>query len=81
MTHASNTPGVSAGDRLVVHAHHLGDAERDAEILEVLGEGGPYRVRWQNDGHESIIYPSSDVRVEHFPAPRKTRRRPAGGGA
>ena len=81
MSHPSNAPGVSPGDRLVVHAHHVGDAERDAEVLEVLGEHGPYRVRWQDDGRESIIYPSSDVSVEHFPAPRSPRRAPAGGGS
>ncbi len=66
MTIARNVRSVSAGDRLVVHAHRIGKAQRDAEILEVLGECGPYRVRWQNDGRESIIYPGSDVSVEHF---------------
>lgn len=78
MQHEDKTPGVSAGDRLVVHAHHLGGVERDAEILEVLRDGGAYRVRWQDDGHVSIVYPSSDVRVEHFPSP--ARRRGAGDG-
>jgi Domain of unknown function (DUF1918) len=78
MAKKNNTPEVSVGDRLVVHAHHLGDAERDAEILEVLGQGGPYRVRWQDDGRVSIIYPSSDVGVEHFPA--STRRHQSGDG-
>lgn len=60
------------GDRLVIHAHHEGEAERDAEILEIRGQDGepPYRVRWQADGHESIFYPGSDARVEH-PARRR----------
>jgi hypothetical protein len=54
----------AAGDRLVVRAHHLGEPERDAEILEVLGTNGapPYRVRW-DDGHESVVYPGSDVYI------------------
>jgi Domain of unknown function (DUF1918) len=78
MARTSKTPGVSVGDRLVVHAHHLGEAERDAEILAVLAEGGPYRVRWQDDGRVSIIYPGSDVSVEHFPA--STRRHQRGDG-
>lgn len=30
-----------ASDRLVVHAHHLGEPARDAEILEVRGPRGP----------------------------------------
>jgi hypothetical protein len=59
---------VTAGDRLVVRGHHVGDAERDGEVLEVLGEDGPYRVRWSDDGHESLLYPGSDVYIEHFPA-------------
>lgn len=63
---------IQAGDRLVVRAHRQGDMPRDAEILEVLGDNGPpYRVRWESDGHESIIYPGSDATVEHFPSRRK----------
>ena len=62
----SNTPIAAPGDRLVVHSHHLGEPPRDAEILEVRGPDGPYRVRW-DDGRESIVYPGSDVTVEHFP--------------
>jgi hypothetical protein len=55
----------AAGDRLVVRPHHLGESERDAEILEVLGTHGgpPYRVRWTDDGHETVVYPGSDVYV------------------
>ncbi len=36
------------GDELVVKAHHLGEAEREGEIIEVLGADGapPYEVRW-----------------------------------
>jgi Domain of unknown function (DUF1918) len=57
-----------AGDRLVVHAHHVGERGRDAEIVEVLGEDGgpPYRVVWQDTGTQSIFFPSSDAHVEHF---------------
>ena len=64
----SSAPSVKAGDRLVVHAHHQGTPPLDAEILEVLGQNGPYRVRWESDGHESILYPGSDASIEHFPA-------------
>lgn len=60
----------SPGDRLVVRGHHQGELPRDAEILEVLGEDGapPYRVRWEDDGHESEVFPGSDSYVQHFPA-------------
>jgi hypothetical protein len=56
------------GDRLVIRGHHQGEPERDAEILEVLGEHGapPYLVRWQDDGHVSRLYPGSDAYVEHL---------------
>jgi Domain of unknown function (DUF1918) len=55
------------GDRLVIQGHHEGEPKRDAEILEVRGPDGgpPYRVRWQDDGHESIYYPGSDSFVQH----------------
>jgi hypothetical protein len=60
----------SAGDRLIVHGHHLGEPERDGEILEVIGPQGapPYLVRWE-DGRVSTLYPSSDVFVQHFEHP------------
>jgi len=57
----------SAGDRLVVRGHHQGDPQRDGEILQVLGENGapPYLVRWE-DGHESEVFPGSDIFIQHF---------------
>jgi hypothetical protein len=58
----------SPGDQLVIRGHHFGEAERDAEILEILGDDGapPYLVRWEDDGHVSKLYPSSDAFVRHF---------------
>lgn len=76
MSTHQNRPTVAAGDRLVVHAHHLGDAVRDAEVLEVRGPGGPYLVRWQDDGHVTLIYPGPDATIEHFP--RKAAARETG---
>lgn len=60
------------GDVIAIHGHHVGEAERTGEVLEVLGESGHehFRVRWE-DGRESIFYPSSDAVVR--PA-RKTRK-------
>lgn len=59
----------SAGDRLVIKGHYVGEPDRDAEILEVRGEDGgpPYRVRWEEDGHEGLFFPGSDAVIEHFP--------------
>ncbi|MDA8309650.1 MAG: DUF1918 domain-containing protein [Actinomycetota bacterium] len=57
------------GDRIVIRSHHLGEPERDGEILEVHGVDGapPYLVRW-SDGEEGLFFPGSDAAVEHFPA-------------
>lgn len=58
------------GDRLVIKRRSLGARERDAEIIDVLGESGapPFRVRWQDDGHESEIFPGADAYIEHLNA-------------
>ncbi len=58
------------GDRLVIQPHHLGEPERDGEILEAHGPGGgaPFLVRWQDNGRVSLFYPGSDARVERLVA-------------
>lgn len=60
------------GDRLVVRGHHQGEPQRDGEILKVLGEHGapPYLVRW-SDGHESEVFPGSDIFVQHLGDPEE----------
>jgi hypothetical protein len=64
------------GDRLVIKGHHVGELERDAEVLEVLGQHGgpPFLVRWADDGRVSRLYPSSDAYVQHFEHKRPTRK-------
>jgi hypothetical protein len=59
----------SVGDRIIVRGHHVGEPEREGEVLEVRGDDGgpPYRVRWAVDGHESLFFPGSDALVKHFP--------------
>jgi len=65
----------SPGDRLVIHPHHQGEPERDGEILQALGRDGgpPFRVRWEDGGRETILYPGSDAVVEHLARPRRRR--------
>ena len=60
------------GDVIAIHGHHVGEAERTGEVLEVLGESGHehFRVRWE-DGHESVFYPSNDAIIR---PPHKTRK-------
>ena len=63
----AHTRAPRAGDRLVVRAHHQGQPARDAEILEVLAGTPPrFRVRWEDDGHESVVYPGEDVFIERL---------------
>lgn len=52
-----------AGDRLVVAGAHLGDAGRDAEVVEVRGadDGPPFLVRWSDSGHIGLVYPGPDA--------------------
>jgi hypothetical protein len=53
------------GDRLVIKGHRVGEAERQAEILEVRAENDQvrYLVKW-SDGHEGWVYPGSDAAIE-----------------
>ena len=57
----------SVGDRIIVKGLHLGEPDRDGEILAVGGPDGapPYQVRWVADGHVSLFFPCVDAIVEH----------------
>ncbi len=63
------------GDRLVIKGHHVGEPDRDAEVLEVHGTDGepPWVVRWDDDGHEGLFFPGSDAAIEHVPHHRAHR--------
>ena len=62
------------GDLIQITGHVVGDAPRNAEILEVLGGPGHehFRVRWEDD-HESIYFPADDAVITR----PKTRTRPS----
>lgn len=57
----------AAGDRLIVRSLHVGEPDRDGEVLEVRGRDGapPYLVRWSDTGHEGLFYPGPDTIVHH----------------
>lgn len=63
----SNGLHAAAGDRLIVHSPHVGEAVREAEILEARGADGgpPFVVRWADTGHEGLIFPGPDAQVQH----------------
>jgi hypothetical protein len=62
------------GDRLVILGKHLGETKTEGEILEVHGPDGdpPFLVRWQDTGHEALVFPGPDARIvpheHHTPA-------------
>lgn len=58
----------TAGDRIVIKGHHIGEHDRDCEVLEVRGPDGtpPYLVRWDDTGRESLFFPGPDAHVQHF---------------
>jgi hypothetical protein len=49
--------------------HRVGDPRRQAVILAVEGKDGspPYRVRWDDTGHDAVFFPGPDSIVEHYP--------------
>ncbi|MCI3929465.1 MULTISPECIES: DUF1918 domain-containing protein [unclassified Streptomyces] len=59
----------SVGDRLLIHGRIVGQHDRNAEVIEVLGADGgpPYRVRFE-DGHETVMSPGPDTVVRPFAA-------------
>lgn len=54
----------TVGDRLHVHGRLVGNADQEAEIIEVRGADGapPYLVRYA-DGHEGLVFPGPDCVV------------------
>lgn len=53
------------GDKLVVVSAHLDKPPMQGEILEVHGADGhpPFLVRWEDTGHEALVFPGSDAHV------------------
>ena len=73
---ATATVRAAPGDRLVIRPHRLGEPQRDAEVLQVLGPEGrpPFRVRWEDTGADTVLFPGSDALVEHFEHPKPAAR-------
>ncbi|MDQ0841662.1 DUF1918 domain-containing protein [Streptomyces sp. NPDC054847] len=56
----------NVGDTLLVHGRTVGQHDKVAEVVEVLGSEGnpPFRVRFE-DGHEALMSPGPDTVVRH----------------
>lgn len=58
------------GDHIIVNGHHIGEPDRDAEIITVgLDDGPPFTVRWDDTGHETLFFPGNDAFVQHLGQP------------
>lgn len=57
----------SAHDRIIVLSPHVGEPNRDGEVLEVRGADGapPYLVQWSDTGHTGLYYPGTDAVIHH----------------
>ncbi|MGY1434472.1 DUF1918 domain-containing protein [Streptomyces reniochalinae] len=55
----------NTGDELLMHGRVVGQQDRTATIVEVMGARGepPYRVRF-DDGHEAVVSPGPDSVVQ-----------------
>jgi hypothetical protein len=62
------------GDWVVIEGRTLGERRRQGEIIELAHADGtpPYRVRWVEDDHESLVFPGPDARIEPHPVPPAT---------
>jgi len=56
------------GDQVVVKGHHIGDPDRKGQVLEARGPDftAPFLVRWDDTGHETLLFPGTDAVVEHL---------------
>ena len=58
----------TTGDRIIIRHPQLGGSPRGGEIMETRGPDGtpPYVVRWDEDGHEALVFPGPDAEVQHL---------------
>ena len=56
------------GDKIIIKSHKVGEPDRDCVVLELRHADGrpPYRVRWGDNGHESLFFPGADASVHHY---------------
>jgi hypothetical protein len=57
-----------SGDQLVIHGTSAGHHDRKGQVLESRGpdDTQPFLVRWDEDGHTTLLFPGTDCTVEHL---------------
>ncbi|ALE77976.1 DNA-binding protein [Pseudonocardia sp. AL041005-10] len=57
------------GDWVVIEGRYLDDRRRQGRIIEVLHADGtpPYRVRWVEDDHETLVFSGPEAHIEPVP--------------
>ncbi|MCM3847697.1 DUF1918 domain-containing protein [Pseudonocardia sp. DR1-2] len=57
------------GDWVVIEGRYLDDRRRQGRIIEVPHADGtpPYRVRWVEDDHETLVFPGPEAHIEPVP--------------
>lgn len=58
----------NVGDQIVIPGRRVGQPVRDCLVLEVRGADGegPYLVRWSDNGHEGVFWPSNDAQIRQL---------------
>lgn len=58
----------TVGDIIIIRGNHVGQADRDCEVIEVRGHDGepPYVVRWEDSGNEGLFFPGPDAEIRHL---------------
>jgi hypothetical protein len=56
------------GDELIIEGHRVGEPRRTGKVEEVRGQNGgpPYRVRWDDTGRSTLMFPGSDCHIKHL---------------
>ena len=54
------------GDRVVLEGVHVGDPRRVGVVTALRHDDGtpPYVVQWLDSGHETLVFPGPDARIE-----------------
>jgi hypothetical protein len=62
------------GDKLTIAGHRVGEPKRVGRIEEVRGVDGepPYKVRWMDSDHVTLLFPGPDCSIEPMGADRET---------